>query len=138
MKRNALIALHYAFRCQGTDFQRHQSNRIIVYVIKNTSFSFDDLLKGYEEEEERVEMKRIMQKRIPEIQKIQHHEKMKKQNVKNGDHGKNGRSVVVHDNYLSVRSAKKDSDRLQLLERALSNNSVSSLEPDSDELSETY
>ena len=137
---NALIALHYAFRCQGTAFQRHQSNRIIVYILKNTQNTMESILKQYEDEEERIEMRRIIQQRIGDIRRIQEKERMKK-NGKNGIKGKHGKPVVSG-NHLSVAgysaASKKDSDRLELLERALSNNSIGTVDQDSDEHSETY
>eukprot|EP01083_Nonionella_stella_P032744 89602_1 len=107
LRENALLALHYAFRCQGTKAQQQQANRIIVYILKNTTCTMQDFMQSYDDEHEKHVITRMIKSKYANIQQIKRASEKKKHALKEEDD---------HD------------DRAQLLQLQLSNNSIHTIE----------
>ena len=135
LKQNALISLHYAFHCLGTEFQQKQANRIIVYIMKNTQINIQQFIEWYSEEEEQHEIKKLVEKKFPNIKQIQ----IELINKKNNGETRNEKKRLSG-NHLTIGNREKS----ELLTWQLSNNSIVTIEDseddqlDSDHFDETF
>ena len=105
LRKNALIAIHYALHCLGTPFQQKQANRIIVYILKNTDVTIEKYVDSYKGSEEIGCIREMVKKKCGQIERIQREIMAKQAN-----------------NQLNV------SDNAELLQFQLSNNSIGSVE----------
>eukprot|EP00486_Rosalina_sp_Unknown_P012966 CAMPEP_0201584096 /NCGR_PEP_ID=MMETSP0190_2-20130828/106609_1 /ASSEMBLY_ACC=CAM_ASM_000263 /TAXON_ID=37353 /ORGANISM="Rosalina sp." /LENGTH=109 /DNA_ID=CAMNT_0048027427 /DNA_START=142 /DNA_END=471 /DNA_ORIENTATION=+ len=104
--------------------------------MKNTKITIQQFIEWYSEEEERMEIKKLVQNKYADIKQIQNSlNDATNHNGANKDIAKGSSKKRLSGNHLSIRSNKEKSE---LLEWQVSNNSIVSVDmDDSDDLDES-